>query len=49
MSRDPGLESETGRGLLLVEALVAELGGTWGFTEDGTCAWCCLALAGQGR
>ncbi|MHB9862003.1 ATP-binding protein [Streptomyces sp. YIM S03343] len=43
------LDSESGRGLLLVDALVAELGGTWGFNEDGTCAWCHLALAGVGR
>jgi anti-sigma regulatory factor (Ser/Thr protein kinase) len=33
-------DSESGRGLLLVDALVAELGGTWGYTEDGACAWC---------
>ncbi|MGX4695491.1 ATP-binding protein [Streptomyces sp. JNUCC 63] len=45
----PGDDSESGRGLLLVDALVAGLGGTWGFTEDGTCAWCCIALSGEGR
>ncbi|MFI1438679.1 ATP-binding protein [Streptomyces fructofermentans] len=36
----PDTEAEGGRGLFLVECLVAELGGDWGFTEDGTCAWC---------
>ncbi|MFJ3246660.1 ATP-binding protein [Streptomyces sp. NPDC086782] len=44
-----GPESESGRGLLLVDILVTELGGAWGFTEDGTCAWCSLALAGAER
>jgi two-component sensor histidine kinase len=32
---------EGGRGLLLVEVLVrGDLGGSWGFNEDGTVAWC---------
>jgi hypothetical protein len=35
-----GLDSEGGRGLWLVGSLVDELGGTWGFTADGTVAWC---------
>lgn len=42
-------ESENGRGLLLVEALVTEMGGTWGFGEDGSFAWCSLVLSGEGR
>lgn len=41
-------DSENGRGLLLVDVLVSELGGCWGFTPDGTCAWCCLP-AGEGQ
>ncbi|MFC7994027.1 ATP-binding protein [Streptomyces pilosus] len=32
-------DSENGRGLLLIDALVSELSGCWGFTPDGTCAW----------
>ncbi|MGI5144267.1 ATP-binding protein [Streptomyces sp. CA-106110] len=40
-----GPESESGRGLLLVDLLIAELSGTWGFSEDGTLAWCDLPLA----
>lgn len=47
--RHPDAEAENGRGLLLVDCLVAELGGNWGFTEDGTCAWCALPLPGKGR
>lgn len=44
-----GPEAESGRGLLLVDILVTELGGAWGFTEDGTCAWCSLAFAGTAQ
>lgn len=33
-------ESESGRGLFLVDLLIEELGGKWGFSEDGTVAWC---------
>ncbi|MFF0794625.1 ATP-binding protein [Streptomyces spiralis] len=47
--QQPGAGAESGRGLLLVDALVTELGGSWGFTEDGTCAWCTIAVPGQGR
>ncbi|MEU7116147.1 ATP-binding protein [Streptomyces sp. NPDC046182] len=35
-----GVEAEQGRGLWLVDALVAELGGSWGFTADCRVAWC---------
>ncbi|MFF5714953.1 ATP-binding protein [Streptomyces sp. NPDC012756] len=38
--RRAGAEAEQGRGLWLVDALIAELGGSWGFTDDGTVAWC---------
>jgi anti-sigma regulatory factor (Ser/Thr protein kinase) len=44
-----GPESESGRGLFLVDLLITELGGTWGFNEDGTVAWCRLALPGEGQ
>ncbi|MFE9882845.1 ATP-binding protein [Streptomyces sp. NPDC005784] len=40
----PTADRECGRGLLLVDALVADLGGTWGFNQGGTCAWCRVAL-----
>ncbi|MGV9251450.1 ATP-binding protein [Streptomyces sp. NPDC003697] len=40
----PTAEAENGRGLFLVDLLITELGGTWGFTEDGTCVWCRLPL-----
>ncbi|GFH39470.1 ATP-binding protein [Streptomyces pacificus] len=35
-----GVGAERGRGLWLVKALVDELDGSWGFTTDGTVAWC---------
>ncbi|MFJ8201108.1 ATP-binding protein [Streptomyces sp. NPDC096152] len=37
-------EDESGRGLLLVNALAAERGGTWGTSDDGTTTWCTLPL-----
>ncbi|MET9964722.1 ATP-binding protein [Streptomyces sp. NPDC006356] len=39
-------DAEGGRGLWLVDALVAELGGTWGFSADGTAAWCVFPVLG---
>ncbi|WP_344395369.1 ATP-binding protein [Streptomyces vastus] len=39
-SKRVGPDEESGRGLWLVDALVDELGGSWGFTDDGTVAWC---------
>ncbi|MCX4571413.1 ATP-binding protein [Streptomyces viridodiastaticus] len=45
----PGADAESGRGLLLVDALVRELGGTWGFSDDGARAWCALPLPGDPR
>ncbi|GGL03294.1 hypothetical protein GCM10010094_75150 [Streptomyces flaveus] len=39
-----GPDEESGRGLWLVDALVDELGGSWGFTDDGTVAWCVFPL-----
>ncbi|MGA5149118.1 ATP-binding protein [Streptomyces griseoincarnatus] len=38
----PDTDAESGRGLLLVDALVRELGGTWGFSADGARVWCVL-------
>ncbi|MFE2424610.1 ATP-binding protein [Streptomyces hokutonensis] len=40
----PSADSENGRGLLLVDAVTAEAGGRWGFSADGTRAWCTLPL-----
>ncbi len=45
----PGLLEENGRGLFLVDALVNELGGTWGFSDDGTVAWCLIPAKGEDR
>ncbi|MEU0769529.1 ATP-binding protein [Streptomyces albogriseolus] len=45
----PGADAESGRGLFLVDALVRELGGTWGFSDDGARAWCALPLPGDPR
>ncbi|WP_372350903.1 ATP-binding protein [Streptomyces sp. KL116D] len=38
--REGDLLAESGRGLPLVDGLIEELGGSWGFTEDGAMAWC---------
>ncbi|MFE9939307.1 ATP-binding protein [Streptomyces hirsutus] len=46
---NPENEAESGRGLFLVDILLKELGGTWGFSEDGSCVWCALPLPGTGR
>lgn len=39
-------DAEGGRGLWLVDVLVAELNGTWGFSADGTVAWCVFPVLG---
>lgn len=44
---NPGSEVESGRGLFLVDILIKELGGTWGFSKDGSLAWCVLPLPGD--
>ncbi|MEV1025308.1 ATP-binding protein [Streptomyces sp. NPDC050264] len=36
--------AESGRGLFLVDMLVQDLGGDWGFCKNGTTAWCCLPI-----
>jgi anti-sigma regulatory factor (Ser/Thr protein kinase) len=43
----PGLLEEHGRGLFLVDALVDELSGTWGFCDNGTVAWCLVPVHGE--
>ncbi|GGZ73436.1 ATP-binding protein [Streptomyces echinoruber] len=35
-----GPEAVGGRGLFLVDALLADLKGTWGFSSNGSMAWC---------
>ncbi|MFG3323649.1 ATP-binding protein [Streptomyces sp. NPDC048171] len=45
----PGLTAESGRGLLLVDAVAKENGGTWGTSEAGAETWCCLPLPPQGQ
>ncbi|MFB7998817.1 ATP-binding protein [Streptomyces sp. NPDC056002] len=44
----PSPTAESGRGLLLVSLFVKELGGSWGFIQDGTTAWCCLPIHDDG-
>ncbi|WP_236244232.1 ATP-binding protein [Streptomyces sp. CC210A] len=39
------MDAEQGRGLWLVDELVHDLGGRWGFTADGTVAWCVIPVA----
>ncbi|MEU2780129.1 ATP-binding protein, partial [Streptomyces sp. NPDC007162] len=41
----PSADSENGRGLFLVDAVTKEAGGGWGFSADGTRAWCTLPLS----
>jgi anti-sigma regulatory factor (Ser/Thr protein kinase) len=48
-TRQAGTDEEGGRGLWLVDALVDELGGGWGFTDDGTVAWCVFPVVSQPR
>ncbi|MEU2774631.1 ATP-binding protein [Streptomyces sp. NPDC007162] len=40
----PSADSENGRGLFLVDSVTADAGGSWGFTPDGSRAWCTLPL-----
>lgn len=40
----PDGDTENGRGLLLVDVVTKDVGGAWGFTADGTRAWCTLPL-----
>jgi anti-sigma regulatory factor (Ser/Thr protein kinase) len=47
--RHVGPESESGRGLFLVDFLITELGGEWGFSDDGSCAWCRLTVSEEER
>ncbi|MEV0038935.1 ATP-binding protein [Streptomyces sp. NPDC050804] len=36
---------EGGRGLLVVDGVVAERGGDWGVSADGTTTWCSMPIA----
>ncbi|GGX95123.1 ATP-binding protein [Streptomyces fructofermentans] len=45
--REPAANAESGRGLLLVQALVKAHGGEWGTSETGDQTWCSLALPTQ--
>ncbi|MFF8782990.1 ATP-binding protein [Streptomyces sp. NPDC015140] len=47
--RRPGPGAESGRGLLLVDAVAKENGGSWGTSEAGAETWCCLPLALEGQ
>ncbi|MFD4974845.1 ATP-binding protein [Streptomyces sp. NPDC058424] len=42
-------DAESGRGLLLVEALVKENGGTWGTSDAGATTWCSLTVPAKDR
>ncbi len=46
--RHAGSECENGRGLLLVDVLIEQMGGAWGFSEDGARAWCRVPLKPPG-
>ncbi|MFF3892734.1 ATP-binding protein [Streptomyces sp. NPDC001812] len=41
--------AESGRGLVLVEALAKENGGTWGTSDAGAQTWCRLAVPTKAR
>ncbi|MER5222879.1 ATP-binding protein [Streptomyces flaveus] len=41
--------AESGRGLMLVEAMVRESGGTWGTSDAGDTTWCCLPVPQEQR
>lgn len=43
--RTPSLDAESGRGLLIVEMLTAECGGTWGFDPGTRTTWCALPFS----
>ncbi|MFI9376301.1 ATP-binding protein [Streptomyces parvulus] len=47
--RRPGPGAESGRGLLLVDAVARENGGAWGTSEGGAETWCCLPLPLEGQ
>lgn len=41
-------EAESGRGLLIVELITAELGGRWGFSLGSRTAWCVIPVQPRG-
>ncbi|WP_301540322.1 ATP-binding protein [Streptomyces sp. NRRL S-31] len=46
--RAAGTDEESGRGLLLLDFLVRESGGSWGTSEAGGSTWCRFALPAGG-
>lgn len=42
--RIAGEDDESGRGLLIVDHTIAECGGDWGVSDDGTSTWCKIPL-----
>jgi anti-sigma regulatory factor (Ser/Thr protein kinase) len=45
--QEPSADAESGRGLLLVDALVRDNGGTWGTSASGAVTWCEFALPAE--
>ncbi|WP_331762295.1 ATP-binding protein (plasmid) [Streptomyces sp. NBC_01527] len=46
----PAEDAESGRGLILVQAITEQRGGSWGCGPDGTNTWCTIPVgAGRGR
>ncbi|MER5201203.1 ATP-binding protein [Streptomyces sp. NPDC002755] len=45
--KEVGDDTESGRGLALVEVLTRENGGSWGTSNAGAVTWCRLALPGN--
>jgi signal transduction histidine kinase len=43
--RHPGPDEESGRGLLIVNALAEQ----WGTSQDGSTTWCTIAVRNEGR
>ncbi|MFD7058382.1 ATP-binding protein [Streptomyces sp. NPDC059906] len=42
-------DSESGRGLVLINALATEAGGEWGTADDGAETWCRLPVCAEER
>ena len=47
--RQPADDSETGRGLILVQAITEQHGGEWGIRPDGTGTWCTIPVLPGGN
>ncbi|MFF0698336.1 ATP-binding protein [Streptomyces tendae] len=48
-AQQPKDTAESGRGLLLVDALTKESGGDWGTHDAGAETWCRLPVPGEGQ